>query len=147
MSAEARLHVRAAVRGHGDNRIAVLLLDCRTSLPVPLPAALAARGLSLVNDIDDVVLPVTRGWTVEAGGDGLTLRWPHRAPLLDHAAVERPGVWGWAARSRHAVLLFVGAGLELDDPDPARHRASLVKAAAAGGLAGGAVPYVEQVAR
>ncbi|NUT45705.1 MAG: hypothetical protein HOV94_00090, partial [Saccharothrix sp.] len=116
MSADACLHVRTTVRGQGDNRIAVLLLDCRTRLPVPLPAALAATGLRLISDLDQVVVPVVRGWAVEASDDVLTLRWPHRTPLLDHVAVPRPGVWAWAARRRHAVLLLAGDHLGLDEP-------------------------------
>ncbi|QFZ19785.1 hypothetical protein [Saccharothrix syringae] len=139
MSAEARLHVRTAVWGRGDNRIAVLLLDGRTPLPVPLPTALAAKGLTLVSDLDRIALPTTRGWAVEESADGaLTLRWPHRTPLLDRAAVARPGVWSWAAGRRRAVLLLVGADLELGAPD---HHALLARAAAGGTLAGGAVPY------
>ncbi|MCE6999098.1 hypothetical protein LZG04_30475 [Saccharothrix sp. S26] len=141
MSADALLHIRAAVRGRGDNRIAVLLVDCRTRLPLPLPAALTARGLSLVADIDDIALPIARGWAVEASAEELTLRWPHRTPLVDHVAVERPGVWGWAAGVRRTVLVLVGTHLALDDPDPTHHRACLKAAAARGTLVGGAVPY------
>lgn len=148
MSADARLHVRATVWGRGDNRIAVLLLDVRTRLPVSLPSALTARGLTLVSDVDHVVLPTARGWAIDAPADGgLTLHWPHRTPLLDQAAVERPGVWRWAARLRRTVLLLVGDRLGLDsdfaDEDPAGHRDRLARAAAGGGLVGGAVPYAE----
>jgi hypothetical protein len=146
MSADALLHVRAAVRGRGDNRIADLLVDCRTRLPLPLPGALTARGLSLVADIDDIALPIARGWAVEASAEALTLRWPHRTPLLDHVAVQRPGVWGWAADLHRAVLVLVGAHLALDDPDPTRHRACLKAAAARGTLVGGAVPYAQSSA-
>ncbi|MFI9011536.1 hypothetical protein ACIGNX_30305 [Actinosynnema sp. NPDC053489] len=144
MSADARLHVRASVWGHDDNRIAVLLVEGRTRLAVPLPTALTAKGLSLVSDVDDVVLPTARGWSVDVSPDGaLTLRWPHRTPLLDHLEVDRPGVWRWAARLRRTVLVLVGSDLDLAAPDPARHRELLVAAASGGTLAGGAVPYAE----
>jgi phage portal protein BeeE len=73
----------------------------------------------------------------------------HRTPLLDQAAVERPGAWRWAARLRRTVLLLVGARLGLDsdsddaEAEPARRRARLARAAAVGALIGGAVPYRE----
>ncbi|MEV0678770.1 hypothetical protein AB0I60_19860 [Actinosynnema sp. NPDC050436] len=141
MSAEARLHIRAAVWGRADNRIAVLLLEGRGGTPLD-PARLTATGLALITDLGRIALPTARAWQVRAEPASITVRWSHRVPLVDHAPVELPGVWRWAARRRGAVLVLLGKDLGVAEPEPAR-RALLARAAAAGSLAGGAVPFAE----
>ncbi|MBW4718544.1 hypothetical protein [Saccharothrix obliqua] len=141
MSAEARLHVRAAVWGRADNRIAVLLLEGH--VPFGLER-LTATGLTAVADLDRIVLPTARAWRVQVkpGGE-LTVRWPHRTPLVADAPVPLPDVWRWAARRRGAVLVLLGDALGLVRPEPGPRRAHLLAAAAAGCLAGGAVVFEE----
>ncbi|ROP35752.1 hypothetical protein [Saccharothrix texasensis] len=137
MTVDARLHVRAAVWGHADNRIAVLLLEGGFA-----PAGLTSRGLTLVSSVDRVALPVTAAWRVHLDAAGaLTVHWPHRRPLLDAVPVEQPDAWRWAARRRGAVLLLLGDHVGLTEPDPAHRRTLLAAAASRGALAATAAPF------
>ncbi|KOV87901.1 hypothetical protein [Nocardia sp. NRRL S-836] len=141
------LHVRAAVWGSADNRIAVLLVEIGGADDEVLLTALTAQGLKVITELDRLALPVAGAWRVRAGEDArITLTFARRTVLLD-APVELPGVWRWAARRRGAVLLLVGADLDLADPDPGRRRDRLAAIAARGALLGAAVSFESGTAK
>ncbi|WP_018680291.1 hypothetical protein [Actinokineospora enzanensis] len=143
MPDQTRLDIRATVWGHADNRLAALLVE---GLATPyFPIALLRSGLTLVPDPHRLALPHAPGWHVRlVPDDTLTLRWPHRGPLLAHAPVDLPATWRWAARRRSTVLLLAGPHLGLTRHTAAARQEALEQAAADGMVVGAAVSYVEE---
>lgn len=147
MGSDARLHLRAAVWGRGDNRIAVLLAEAEPALPLDAgpAAALVSKGLALVTDLELVTLPKPPGWSVRLDVSGqVSVLWPHSRPLVDAARLDLPGVWRWAARRTGVVVLVAGAGPGLcTGPGAGARTGALTRLATAGALAGGALPFAE----
>lgn len=143
MDSDARLHLRAAVWGREDNRIAVLQLEGHpgfATAPEAVVATLLAMGLAPLTDVRRLRLPRPTGWRILLGPmDELTLWWPRRTPLVREAGLDLPGAWRWAARRRAAVVLVAGERLGLTGSRPT----PLSTLAEAGELAAGAIPFTE----
>lgn len=87
----SELHVQPVGWDQSRTRFAVLLLEGeapdRSNGGAVLADALfrfvLARGLRLTTDLDHLALALTPGWRAHLGQTGgMTLRWPHHAPLL-----------------------------------------------------------------
>jgi hypothetical protein len=107
-----------------------------------LVSTVIANGLPWIQNVVELHINVAEGWQARMDKQHrLTIDWPapHGRPLLIDVALNWPPGWIDAARDQEAVVLFCGANLGLTNQrDPTDH---LVETAAAGSLAGGAVPY------
>ncbi|ALG08618.1 hypothetical protein [Kibdelosporangium phytohabitans] len=116
-----------------------------TRLKDVMMASLLRMGLSVVGDVDRIALPRPRGWSVELDGGGdLTVRWPHRSPLIDHLGVQLPEVWRIAATRNDTVVLVAGCDVNLFGPSRQRgshERGGLSDLAARGDLVGAAIGF------
>ncbi|MGW5053664.1 hypothetical protein [Actinokineospora sp. NPDC004072] len=146
MSARALLHVRAAVWGESDNRVALLLLAGESpdqppgGLEDPLVSALLPRGMPVLRGVDPLILRRPPGWRARMGDTGhITLEWPGRRPLLNGIPLPLPDAWRWVARRQRAVALIAGGHLTEIPAQPA----AVGALAESGALVGAAVEYLE----
>nr|CEL20022.1 hypothetical protein [Kibdelosporangium sp. MJ126-NF4]CTQ97245.1 hypothetical protein [Kibdelosporangium sp. MJ126-NF4] len=136
--------------GEEGNRLAVLLMEftaAGTRIRDVMLTSLLHMGLSVVGDLDRIVLPRPRGWSVrlDDGGD-LTVCWPHRSPLVNRARVQLPSVWRTAASRNDAVVLVACCDVNLfgfNGAGPPVVRGILADLAAHGDLVGAAIGYRE----
>lgn len=148
MNAETRLRIQPAVWGGDGNRLAVLLVEFTangTAIKDVVLASLLRMGLSVVGDLGRVALPRPPGWAVELDPEGdLTVRWPHRSPLIHRLRVRVPVVWRTAATRNGTVVLVAGCDVNLfasDNDLRPRERRVLSDLATNGDLIGAAIEF------
>ena len=151
MSANTRLRIQPSVWGDDGNRLAVLLVEFAangTRIKDVMLASLLRMGLSVVGDLDRIALPRPVGWAVELDPEGdLTVRWPHRSPLINRLRARVSDVWRTAAGHNGTVVLVAGCDVNLFGVDNAGspcERRVLSGLAVNGDLVGAAIGFREQ---
>ncbi|ONI75145.1 hypothetical protein ALI144C_41090 [Actinosynnema sp. ALI-1.44] len=137
--------------GGEGNKLAVLLMEFAangTRIRDVMLTSLLRMGLSVVGDLDRIALPRPYGWAVELDPEGgLTVRWPHRSPLIHRLKVQFPDVWRIAATRNDAVVLVACCDVNILDGNNDRvasGRGILSDLAANGDLVGAAIGFREQ---